>query len=286
MKIHKIPQFSFPNATILAISLILISCISINTEETRKKDELIKAQLKVVSVRLNNGEPEKALQTLKYLQSNFPNNYSILTIHGMTHLTLENPGQAIHYLKRAYEQQPTAASGLNLSSALIANQEAGKARMLLFKLIKEEKSYRYKERLIHNIALSYLKESKLKAAEKYFQNAIDINPTYYMSLIELAKIYDSKKDNTKAIQYLEKAARACSTCYEPTNLLATKYIDLRETKKAIKILEKFVHNQDNAIADQESATNYLKLLKKQPQSSTQVKISKQNSGQKKPVSSR
>jgi predicted Zn-dependent protease len=238
----------------------LIGCATVDVAAANKEEELIGVQLDIATNQLDVGHAEKALQTMKPLVSTFPNNSKVLTLIGMIHLALSNPDQALVFLRRSYDRDPSAASGLNLSSALIASGQHPRARNVLRKLLKSNENYQYKERLLHNIAVAYLKERNFLAAKKYLRQSLETNPGYYMSLIVLAKIEKETGIHSAAIEHLKRAVKACPSCYEPVHLLSTEYINDNQIRSALTLLDNFAKNEDIAPEDKESGLKMQQYL--------------------------
>lgn len=223
--------------------------------QSNKESELITVQINIATNQLDLGQPEKALQTVRPLVANFPHDFRVLTIAGMIHLSLSNPDQALNFLRRAYDSEPSTAAGLNLSSALIATGQHSRARTVLYKILKNDENYQFRERIVHNIALAYHKERNFLAARKFYRQALETNPSYYMSLLGMAKIEKETGNRGPSKAFLLRAVKACPSCYESVHLLVTAHINDNETKAALTVLQNFTTNPDITPEDKESASH-------------------------------
>jgi Tfp pilus assembly protein PilF len=258
IRLNRIRGASVRLAYLAVTATILTSCASMFYNTAKKQDEIIDTQLSIAGAQLDGGDAARALQTVKPLLSTFPNNYKVLTMGGMSHLALANPTQALLLLRRAYDIEPTTATGLNLSSALIAAGEQTRARNVLRKLVKGDENYGHRERLYHNLGLSYQKERNYPAAKKYFYLALNDSPSFYMSLIALAKIAKELNDAKGAKGFLKKAVKSCPSCYEPVHLLATYYINDGELKLAHSLLQSYAARDDAQDEDRESSRQLMR----------------------------
>lgn len=259
---------------LLFSTFITTSCITANNPRQNKEESLLRSELNIISTKLNQGRPEAALQSLNPVLIKFPEHYDVLTIAGMTHLALNNDQQAASFLRKAYNIRPTIASGLNLSSVLIHSGSYLKARNVLRKLLKRtDEKYAHPERLYHNLGLAYEKSNKRTSAVKQYKKALSINPTYYMSLIQLAKIYRKARRTKASKKYLKKATKACTTCFEAVHLLATDYINANNPRSAQKILKIFLRSKDIHPEDKVSAQSLLAITQKYAQATPKAQTS-------------
>ena len=134
------------------------------------------------------------------------------------------------------------------------------ARKVLMRLMKED-GYHYKERILHNIALSYEQEQKWKEAQGYYEAALVENPVYYLSMINLAKLYQKRSLFKKAFAAYKKASMYCPTCYEAKEKLALIYGPKKFTK-AMHLLDSYMAIKEVTDIDRLKARKLKGYLKK------------------------
>ncbi|MBC61280.1 MAG: hypothetical protein CMP11_02390 [Zetaproteobacteria bacterium] len=245
-------------------SFLLNSChsIQIKTDEDIKLEKLLETQLLLAQNYIDNKKPENALEILKPLDDKFKDTPNYLNILGLTHLSIENPDQAMVYFRRAYRIKNDTAIGLNYSSALIHKKQYKKARKILFKL-KKDKTYKKKERLYHNIALTYQYEEQIKKAILYYKKATTENPSYFMSYLQLAIIAKNLNKIKKSEEYYKKANQFCSLCFEPIEKLAEIYKSQRQENKRSRLVSSYLEQKNISDNDRKSANILLRKPKKQ-----------------------
>ena len=231
-----------------------------NTEKKLREQELLGNELLLIKKQLDEGKPEQAWISMRSLYPRYQSNQDVLNLAGLIHLSLDNTSKAISIFRQSHKLKPSTATGLNLSSAYIASGRYRKARAILVPLLRSRQPYPYRERLWHNYALTWEKERRLKSATKYYQKALNINPTYFLSLIRLAGIARQSNRERLAMKLYEKASRNCRSCFEPVNELASYYLNKGYYQRAARILREYLkQNQRLPDTAKQKAQNLLRL---------------------------
>jgi tetratricopeptide (TPR) repeat protein len=236
-----------------AILLLLLStsCYTLNEQDARnngdKHEEVLAAELAIAENFLSKGEPQQAWQNLRPLLQQFPERTEVLTLAGLSLLALQNNQRGALLLEQAYKLKSTTTIGLNLSSAYISLEQYQKAQDLLLTLLAKKEPYSYRERLWHNLALIYDRLGDEERAIATYQRAIQENPTYYLSHLQLAEIYHRHPEKkTIALQYFTRAHRFCPDCFEPIKELVEIYTQERRTPEAVKLLQDFLQIEETS----------------------------------------
>lgn len=231
--------------TLFSVILTLTACQTSNpTTENRSnqagKDE-VSTSLSVATSFLDAGRPDKAMQELNDVLRAHPTDTDALNLMGITQLALANPRRAVIHLEKAWKLQAASAIGVNLSSAYIELNRYKEAEKLLKTLIarKDKPLYEHRERLFHNYGLVLEKTNRLVAAEKQYRNATEENPTFHLSRLQLARIYQEQKKPQLAVKELDAARFACPQCFDPTAALVKIYADRGDITKARLMLRDY-----------------------------------------------
>jgi Tfp pilus assembly protein PilF len=245
-----------------ALFLQTLGCTTLgkNPGKQALREKLINTQVEIAKVQIDRGNPERALESLRKILRKYPKNTEALTMYGLAHLALSNPSTGTSYLYQAYKIQPTLAFGLNLSSGYIASNQIFKAQSLLHKLLKKSDHYQRKERLLHNLGITYSRQNKTKIAEKYFKKALEFNPSFYMSLLEMGKLEKKRHNIPQSIKYLVRSTRSCTNCYDNVHMLATEYLSINQATKARILLKKFLKNERASPENKGQAANLLNIV--------------------------
>ena len=252
----------------LVMSWQLPGCIHLKSD---KKDvaapgdeEVLQGELTLIKKYLDDGKASRAWESLRPLYRKHPEHPDVLTVAGLTHLVLDNNEKAIRILKKVQRLRPRVSTGLNLSSAYIASGQYDKAGAILVRAIRANRSYKYKERLWHNLALVREKQKKTKKAIKFYRKALSINPAYILSLNRLAAVYNRTGRKKWAIRYYEKARQVCGVCFQPVRALARIYMNRGSHGAAVKVLRDFLRKGTSSLPKEQkkSAAHLLQLARR------------------------
>ncbi len=242
------------------------ACISLDqisaSNTITKKDELLLAELRLVKLHLDQGDPSTAWSFLRPLTKIHADSSKVLNLAGITHLSLRNHKEALKYFEAAYKIDKDPAAALNISSTLIALGQYHKARELLIALLDKDSGYPFKERILHNIGLSLHRQGKLKIAQKYYNRALVENPSYYLSAFQLARIYQKLRKKNLAIKQFKSAIALCKSCFEPVKVLASIYLKEGYQKQAEKVVQDYLKLKEISPIDEKSAHKLLALAQK------------------------
>lgn len=258
---HIILQMFAPIMIFSFFGLFLNSCALLQTrhdrESAQQRNDILQGELILLKKLVDEGKAEKAWMTMRMLLQKHSDHPEALNLSGLIHLALDNHPKSIQYFKKSYKLKPSVASGLNLSSAYIASGQYRKARKTLIRLLRSTQKYLYRERLWHNLALTWEKDKNLIKAERYYRKALKVNPTYFLSLIRLAAVSKQRGQIGKAVSLYQKAHRNCKGCFEPVNELASHYLHIGQYSSAVKILSEFLNTQKKILPRERDQANHL-----------------------------
>jgi predicted Zn-dependent protease len=239
---------------IVAGSLILW-CVSCQTFEPKASQEIpeIRNRLATAYTYIDAGQANLALNELRPLVDLHPEDPEIQNLMGLTQLALKNPSRGLLHLRKAVKLSPTTGYSLNLSSALIENDDLGEAQKILKGLLKRKEipPYPYKERIYQNLGQIAEKQKHYHLAEQFYRKGLVENPTYYMAQLQLGHVYTAMKQTNKSIEYFESAALTCPACYAPVDALVAQYVKAKQLRKALSLLDQFEKNERAPAADRD-----------------------------------
>ena len=229
-----------PYAVIIFIALLLSACQTSGKAE-QAAAKILESQKNIVVSYLNSGMPSQAHGELRKILEKNPDNVDFIELMGVTQLALQNHAKAVFYLRKAYQENNKAKTGLNLSSALIAAGSWSQAQRLLFALLRENGNdvYPRTERIYHNLGLIYQKNNDHKRAEHYYRKALAENPSYYLTLLKLGLLYRQQKRYDDAIIWLNKAKNFCRKCLEPVRYLSAVYVRTGKRQLAFSTVDTY-----------------------------------------------
>jgi Tfp pilus assembly protein PilF len=247
--------------TILSFGASACQTTGPDAPPTSKEAQLLESQIGLVRQSLDSGHPENALASLRPLLRARPDDPKLLSLMGLTQLALKNPGRAVAALQKAYRLDKRCATGLNLSAAYIEAGDYEKAAALLANLRKlaEKERYATPERIYHNLALVALKQKHTTHAERFYRQALEENPTYYPTHLELARLYETTRRPAMAMKSYKQALDYCQICYEPLEGLSKLYVKMGHALDARVAIAKYVQNENVAPEDKARADRLLKM---------------------------
>lgn len=257
------------------LTFLIAGCQTLTgpSEEEQKQQDIVRTQKSLVISFLNKGLPGIALKELRNHIKDHPKDPDFRNLMGLTLLALKTPQKSIKYFQQAINIEDKISYSLNLGSAYIEAQQYNLALKTLHKLRKhrEFEDYRHPERITHNLGLSSEKLGRLQDAEKYYRMALRQNPNFYISLMRLAQIYENRKQHKKALGLFKKAKEVCDVCFDPVNGMAMTYLSMKQPKRALIVLNRFMKKKSTSKEDKKKAQQMIRMsLKKTPNRSQRL----------------
>ncbi len=247
---------------IAGIIFISLSCVSLDKTKEASKESILNSQKAFVLSLINSGSPQKAMSQLDSLITQNPNDSELHNLMGLTHISLKNTDTAIFYLKKSNRLKPLISTSLNLSSAFIEKKKYVSAIKLLKKQLKLKsfKSYKYPERVFHNIGVAYSHLKRDKIALRYYKKSLEHNPAYVLTLTESAHIYAKHKRHKRAEKNYQKAVQYCRRCFNAHLNLSRFYYRAGQLRKANAAASRYLRlpdlTQKDAIRGRKELSKY------------------------------
>ena len=264
---------------VFLLSCSTLGCMTITheTADEKKQEDITSSQKALVVSFLNRGLTAMAYKELRQYLVKYPNDADFKNLMGLTQLAMNNSGQAIGFFQKAYEIDNRVPIGLNLSSAYI---EAGKypeaiKLLLALKTSPDTDSYPHPERISHNLGLVCEKRGKFGQAEKYYKEALSMNPAFFISQMRLGQVYERQGKTNESLQQFAKAAQTCPVCFDPVNALTASLIANGNSTKATQILKNYLKVPGTTMQDKAKAKHVMRnaqQVNNAPVSSPKVKI--------------
>ena len=249
--------FKFLSA--ISVILVVASCQTSSPQGSDRiaSDDRQYMNLSVAASYLDAGRPDKAMHELASVLSEKPNNIEALNLMGLSQLALSNPKKAVIYLERAWKIEKSAPIAVNLSSAYLEVKKHSDAEKIINFVLnaKTEKPYRHQERLYHNLGLVADRTKRPLLAEKMFKKAVEENPMFYMSHLQLSKLYLERRKTDLAKKQLESARFACPSCYEPLKELVDIHISRGEFTSARQLIGDYKLTEGISTSDRRKVNN-------------------------------
>jgi len=221
---------------VLVSIFFLVSCTA-NLEIRKNKGEAFR---NVGEGYMGEGDYTTALRELLKAEKLYSKDPRLQNDLGLTYMAKGKPDIAINRFKKAIKIKPdyTPAKN-NLGTAYLAQKNWDKA-ITCFKEISGDLLYATPHFPLSNLGWAYYNKKKFKLAEKYYQDALKIEPRFVIALSGLGKTYIATGRIFEAIAVLEKAVKNSPHSAELYLNLANAYRLLREYKKALRAYSKVI----------------------------------------------
>jgi Tfp pilus assembly protein PilF len=265
----KLAKLSKINISLISLILVTTSCQTSTPQgdDNSKASNSQNVSLSIAISYLDAGRPDKAMHELEGVLSEKPNYLEALNLMGLAQLALSNPKKAVSYLEKAWKIDPKAAVGVNLSSAYLEVGRNTNAEKIIKQILsrKEATPYKHKERLYHNYGLVADRTNRAVLAEKMFKRAVEENPMFYMSHLQLAYIYKEKKKPDLALKQLESARFACPSCFEPLKEIVKINIEKGEVNLARQLIHEYKVTEGISVVDRKKVSDLENQISKTAQ---------------------
>lgn len=234
---------------------------SITGESVSPAEKVYETQKSLARNSIETGKAAAATQQIRQLLQAHPKDPELFALLGLAHLTLKSTARAIRAFNTAYEMDQSVGQGLNLSSAYIEAGQYNKAAALLKHLQKQaaQENYPHLERVMQNLGLVAAKLHRWTTAERWFKLALEENPGYFPSHLELGRLYVQTKRPALAMAAYRQAVDYCKVCLEPIRSLSSLYVANGRGVEARKLLLTYLRQEKLPEFERTEATRLLKL---------------------------
>ena len=228
------------NQFILAASILLVfflaSCAA-NLEEIKSQAE---ASRNLGEAYMGQGDYTAALREFLKAEKLYAKDPYLQNDLGLTYMAMEQTDLAIDHFKKAVEIKPDYAPAKNnLGTAYLAKKKWDDA-IACFKGITGDLLYATPHYPLSNLGFAYYNKKKYRLAEKYYQDALKIEPWFLIALRGLGKTYIAMGKIPEAVAVFEKATRNSPRFAELYFDLADAYRITNDYKKAFDAYSRVV----------------------------------------------
>jgi tetratricopeptide (TPR) repeat protein len=159
---------------------------------------------------------------------------------GLAYMAKDRLGLAIKHFKKAVKLKPDYTPARNnLGTAYLAKKEWDVA-IVCFKEIVDDILYATPHYPLTNLGWAYYNKKEYEIAEKYYSDALRLEPNFVIALRGLGRTYMAMERAADAVAMLEKTVKKYPRSAESYFYLAKAYSLSRQYKKAIKAYNKVI----------------------------------------------
>ncbi|MDI6686795.1 MAG: tetratricopeptide repeat protein [Desulfobacterales bacterium] len=228
------------NRFILAASVLLIfflvSCAA-NLELKKSQEEALR---NFGEAYIREGDYTKALGKLLEAEKLYSKDQHLQYDLGLVYMAKERLDLAIHHFKKAVEIKPDYTPAKNSLGAAYLAQKRWDDAIACFKEITEDLLYVTPHYPLSNLGWAYYNKKEYDLAEKYYKDALKIEPRFAIALSGLGKTYIAKGRISEAIAALEKTVKNSPNSAQLYLDLADAYRLSQEYGKALDAYSKVI----------------------------------------------
>ena len=228
------------NRFVLSLSLFLIFCLSscaANIEVLKKQEE---ASRNLGEAYLQQRDFSSALREFLKAEKIYSKDPILQNDLGLAYMAKGRLDLAVKHFKKAVKLNPNYVPAKNnLGTAYLAKKEWDKA-IACFKEIVDDILYATPHFPLTNLGWAYYNKQEYEVAEKYYSDALKLEPNFIIALRGLGQNYMAMERAADAVAILEKAVKNYPRSAESYFYLAKAYSLSSEYKKAVSAYNKVV----------------------------------------------
>ncbi len=222
---------------VVLVSIFCIVSCAANLEVRKNQEEALR---NLGEAYMKQGDYTAALRKLLEAEKLYSKDPHLQNNLGLVYMAKGKPGIAIDHFKKAVEiKSDYTPAKNNLGTAYLAKKKWDEA-IACFKEITGDLLYATPHYPLLNIGWAYYNKKEYRLAEKYYQDALKIEPRFAIALSGLGKTYIATGRIFEAIAILEKAVKNSPNSAELYFDLANAYTLSGEYKKALSAYRKVI----------------------------------------------
>ncbi len=226
------------NRFVLSLFLVFFIASCAANIEVRKKQE--EASRNLGEVYMQQGDFSLALREFLKAEKIYSKDPILQNDLGLAYMAKDRLDLAVKHFKKAVKLKPDyAAARNNLGTAYLAKKEWDVA-IACFKEIIDDIFYTTPHYSLTNLGWAYYNKQEYEVAEKYYSDALKLEPTFIIALRGLGRTYMAMEKAADAITMLEKAVKNYPRSAESYFYLAKAYSLSGEYKKAVSAYNKLI----------------------------------------------
>jgi len=219
----------------LHIVAIIIICSSLSILTCAPDSEVLKRQAEASrslgEAYMNQGQYTAALKELLDAEQKYPNDPMIHNALGLAYIAKERPDLAVDHFKKAIKLQPDLSPAVNNLGNAYLRLNQWDAAIEQFQSLSNDLIYTTPHFSLVNMGFAYYNKGEFETAEKYYKEAIRIQPKFTIALRGLGRTYLKMSEATKTQEILNE-----TISIEPD--FAPAYIDLAQSYLMLGDIEK------------------------------------------------
>jgi len=225
-------RFLFP--TFVIMLFLMVSCTA-NLEIRKKQEE---ASRELGEAYMVQGNYTLALKELLKAEELYSNDAYLHNDLGLVYGAKKRFDLAINHFKKAIKMKPDYAPAMNNLGTIYLAKEDWDAAIKCFKEITGDLLYATPHYPVSNLGMAYYNKKAYQLAEKYYLDALKIEPDFVIALRGLGKTYVAMGKVQKALKTFEKAVKKAPSFPQLYLDMARAYVLTGNYTRALHAYEK------------------------------------------------
>lgn len=208
---------------------------------------------------LQQGDYTEALKTFLKAEKFYANDHLLQNDLGLAYMAKQHYDEAEFHFKKAISIRPEYAPAKNnLGTVYMAKQEWD-AAIEQFKTVAGDLLYGTPHFPLTNMGIAYYNKQDYTNAEKYYLEALELQPNFVLALHNLGKTYIAMNKLSQAVATLEKAAQNAPKSAIIFLELGNAYHMSGDTQVALRAYQKVISLSPNTPIAETAQIEILKI---------------------------
>ncbi len=238
--------------------LLFLACA--NNQKAQTEQQQAEASRNLGEAYLAQGNFTMALRELLKAESLNPDDPFVQNYLGLAYMGKKKVDTAITHFQNALEINPSYAPARNNLGTAYLTQKDWDAAIRTFKAVTEDLLYATPHFPLSNLGWAYYNKGNYQLAEKYYLEALDIEPDFTIAQKGLARTYMAMGQFTEAVNTLEKAIDKAPRMAELHLEVGKAYAALNQKDKALDAFNKAIALNPESDVAQEAQRVRLEML--------------------------
>jgi len=246
--------------TLLILWIFLLFACSGTQAKRNKQAQVTRA---LGEAYLQQGNITEALRELLKAEKLNPNDHLLHNDMGLAYMAKKRLDKAEFHFKKAIDiRTEFAPAKNNLGSVYLAKKDWD-AAIAQFKTVAGDILYATPHYPLTNLGIAYYNKKDYASAEKYYRDALELQPEFGLALRGLGKTYIALNKLPEAVSTLEKAVKTDSQSADLQMDLANAYHMQGQTKKALFAYRKVTSLAPNSALSESAQREIIKIQNQQ-----------------------
>jgi type IV pilus assembly protein PilF len=247
------------NILVCALTILcLVSMISCaGGQEKRKKQA--RATRTLGEAYMHQGNYTESLKALLKAEKLYSHDHLLHNDLGLAYMAKQRFDKAEFHFKKAIEIRPEYAPAKNNLGTVFMAQQNWDAAIVQFKTVAGDLLYGTPHFPLTNLGIAYYNKQDYTNSERYYLEALDLEPNFVLALRNLSKTYVAMNKLPQAVATLEKAVKSAPQSAELYLELGNAYHMSGDAQMALSAYQKVTSLSPNTPIAETAQIEILKI---------------------------